>query len=91
MWIPRERRFRQGRDRDKFCYLLGIHLRWKNESDRIPDYIAESPDYLAAAETLIRQSAERYKYKIVDWMRVDPERLSIEAQAQVTESALKHV
>jgi hypothetical protein len=89
-WIPCERKFVRGRDRDVFCYLLGVCLIGSYEGDRVPDYILSSPDYIAAAERLIQEYREPFRHRIIGWLRVDPEALSVEAHALVTESALKY-
>ncbi len=89
-WIPRERRFMAGRDKDKYCYLLGAHLIGTYENRQVPDYLLASPDYVAAAERLIREHKEQHRYRIIGWLRVDPLALSMEAQALIVESTLKY-
>lgn len=89
-WFPREHRFVTGRDKDKFCYLLGLHLIGRYENRRVPDYILRSPDFLAAAEKLIREYKEQHRCRIIGWLQVDPERLSMEVQALIVESVLKY-
>ena len=39
-WFPREHRFMTGKDKDKFCYLLGLHLIGRYENHRSGEAIA---------------------------------------------------
>ena len=69
---------------------MGLHLIGSYENRQVPEYILRSPEYLAAAEGLIRDYKERHRYRMIGWLQVDPEELSVETQALVVESALKY-
>jgi hypothetical protein len=89
-WFPREHRFMTGKDKDKFCYLLGLHLIGRHENRQVPGYILTNTNYIAAAERLVREYKEQHRRRIIGWLQVDPELLSVEAQALIVESALKY-
>ena len=88
--IPGLQRWNSGRDKDHYCYLLGTYLICNQVEQWLPDHIAESPHWLAAAERLLRDNDGILRLRVVGQMGIDPEKLSVEAQALVVEAAMKY-
>ena len=100
LWIPNERRFRRSSDRWRFCERLVVHIS-HNHGDcgghSLPEHITQSPEYLREVEKFIKEedwktfwksSAEKTMYRVPGWFQVDIEKLPVEMQARVVESAL---
>jgi hypothetical protein len=98
VWIPSAFRFAStpAKKRSEFLRELATHYfevhlrnaRYNIIMSELPSYLHDHPDYIKAAERIIRNAPLEYRGRAVGWLQVDPEALCAEVQALAVESVL---